>query len=139
MDATGWIAVMLGCLAAADDLRRRVISNWISLGAMAASLCYQLVRHGWTGMLMAAAGAAVGFAVFLLFYFLGGMGGGDLKLMAAFGSLLGPSGILVAALLTSGIGAVFAACCFVLNPKRRAIPYAPAIVLGSWLVLLARR
>ncbi len=139
MDATVWIAVMLGCLAAADDLRRRIISNWISLGGIAINLCYQLIRHGWAALLTAVAGAAVGFAVFVVFYLLGGMGGGDVKLMAAFGSLLGPSATLVAALLISGIGAVIAACCFVLNPKRRSIPYAPAIVLGAWLVLLAGR
>ncbi len=139
MDASIGIAVILGCLAAADDLRRRHISNWISLGALVVSLLFHLFFHGPGASLMAFAGAAVGFAVFLVFYLLGGMGGGDIKLMAAFGSLLGPSGILIAALLTSVIGAVMAAGCYVCNRNQRAIPYAPAIVLGAWLVLLAGR
>ncbi len=44
------------------------------------------------GALYALAGAAAGFAVFLIFYLLGGMGGGDVKLMAGFGALLGAGG-----------------------------------------------
>ena len=39
--------------------------------------------------LYALGGTVVGFAVFLIFYLLGGMGGGDVKLMAGFGALLG--------------------------------------------------
>ncbi len=137
MDARIWIGVVLGLLAAADDLRRRVISNWISLGALAVGVLYPLVLYGPRSSLVALAGAAVGFGAFFVLYCLGGMEGGDLKLIAAFGSLLGPWGILVAALFTSGIGSVMAACCYVLNRSRRAMPYAPAIVLGAWLVLLA--
>jgi prepilin peptidase CpaA len=75
--------------------------------------------------------------MFLVFYLLGGMGGGDVKLMAGFGGLLGPSGILVATLFTGVVGGLLAAVGLVCNRKCRAIPYAPAIVLGSWLALLA--
>ena len=50
---------------------------------------WQIGKSGWPGVLTALAGTAVGFAVFLIFYLLGGMGGGDVKLMAGFGALLG--------------------------------------------------
>ncbi|HYW44775.1 MAG TPA: A24 family peptidase [Bryobacteraceae bacterium] len=139
MDARTFVALTLGCIAAVDDLRRRVISNWISLGAIAAGLIWHTVQRGWTGLAAAAGGAALGFAVFLVFYCLGGMGGGDLKLMAAFGALLGPQGILLAALLASIIGGLMAAASLIGDRRRRAIPYAPAIVLGAWLALLAGR
>ena len=33
-----WIAVLLGCAATFDDLRRRAIANWINLAGMAAGL-----------------------------------------------------------------------------------------------------
>ena len=81
----------------------------------------------------------MGFAVFLIFYCLGGMGAGDLKLMAAFGALLGPSGILVAALLAAPLGALMAAGCLIWRWRLRAIPYAPALTLGAWMALLGRR
>ena len=139
MDARTFVAVILGCIAAVDDLRRRVIPNWISVGAIAAGLICHTAERGWAGLAASAGGAALGFAIFLVFYCLGGMGGGDLKLMAAFGALLGPQGILLAALLASIIGGLMAAASLIWDRRRRAIPYAPAIVLGAWLALLAGR
>ena len=64
------------------------------------------------------------------------MGGGDVKLMAAFGTLLGPAGILLAALLGCIFGGIYAAAVLLCNPRTHAIPYAPAIVLGAWFSLL---
>ena len=61
------------------------------------------------GALTALAGTAAGFAVFLIFYLLGGMGGGDVKLMAGFGALLGTGRLLEAALWTAGIGGMHGA------------------------------
>lgn len=136
MDTLAWIAIVVGCAAAVDDLRRRAISNWISVTGLAGGLTYHTVRHGFRGLGLAAAGAAIGFAIFLVCYWMGGMGGGDLKLMAAFGAILGPAGILTAALLASIIGASIAAGSLMLDRRKRAIPYAPAIVLGAWLALL---
>ena len=66
------------------------------------------------------------------------MGAGDLKLAAAFGSLLGPAGILLAALLAAPIGALMAAACLAWKWRTRAIPYAPALTLGAWLALLGK-
>ena len=137
MNGLAWISIVLGCAAAIDDLRRRAISNWISVTGVAAGLTYHAWRHGLQGLAVAAAGAAIGFVIFLLVYLMKGMGGGDLKLMAAFGALLGPRGILIAALLIAIIGGIAAAATLIFDRRKRAIPYAPAIVLGSWLVLLS--
>ena len=134
-----FLAVLLGAAATFDDLRRRAIANWINLAGLAAGLIYHAAVGGLAGLGWAAAGAAVGFAVFLIFYCLGGMGAGDLKLMAAFGALLGPSGILVAALLAAPLGALMAAGCLIWRWRLRAIPYAPALTLGAWMALLGRR
>ena len=85
---------------------------------------------------MAAAGAVVGFLILLPFHWCGAMGGGDVKLMAAYGALLGPSGILLAAVFAAVIGGLSAAGTLLLRPRDAAIPYAPAIVLGAWVSLL---
>jgi prepilin peptidase CpaA len=130
--------VLLGCAATFDDLRRRAVANWINLAGLAAGLVYHTSARGLAGLAWSAGGAAAGFAVFLVFYLLGGMGGGDLKLSAAFGALLGPSGILLAALLAAPLGAAMAAACLVWRWRVRAIPYAPALTLGAWLALLGR-
>jgi prepilin peptidase CpaA len=133
-----WIALLLGCAASFDDLRRRAIANWINVAGLAAALCYHLIHGGVAALGWSAAGAAVGFAVFLIFYVLGGMGAGDLKLAAAFGAILGPSGVLLAALLAAPIGALMSLGCLAWHWRTRAIPYAPALSLGAWLALLGR-
>jgi prepilin peptidase CpaA len=132
------LAVLLGSAATFDDLRRRAIANWINVAGLAAGLVYHMARRGLAGLAWSAGGAAVGFLVLLIFYCWGGMGAGDLKLAAAFGALLGPSGILLAALLAAPLGAAIAAAFVFWHWGARAIPYAPALSLGAWLALLGR-
>jgi len=132
------LIVALGCAAVFDDLHRKRVSNWINLAALSAGLVYHTLSGGLTGLAMAGAGAGLGLAVFFVFFWLGGMGGGDIKLMAAFGSLLGPSGILLTALFAAPIGALIATAGLLWNRHCRAIPYAPAIVLGAWLAWLGK-
>ncbi len=129
------LAVLLGVLAVALDLRRRQLPNWLTLaGTVGGMLCG--ARAGWHGIGLAAAGALVGFLVFLPLHWRGAMGGGDVKLMAAFGALLGPAGILSAAVFGAIFGGLCAACVRMCKPGVRFIPYAPAIVLGAWFTLL---
>jgi len=138
MDALAWITIALGALAVFDDLRRRAISNWISGGALIAGLILNFLARGPYGAAMAAAGAAIGFALLVAFYLLGGLGGGDLKLMAGLGALLGPSAVLTAAVLGAIVGAFMAVFSIVFRRSQRAIPYAPALVLGAWMALVLR-
>src|SRR6266513_2225418 len=109
MSALAWIAGAVGCAAIIDDLARRRISNWISVVALLSGIAVHSVEAGWRGALSAGAGACVGGAVFLLFYLLGGLGGGDIKLMTGFGAVLGTSRVLEAALWTAACGGLMAA------------------------------
>lgn len=143
------VAVFVGLAASIEDLRRRNISNWIPLVALIAGIVVQTAQQGWRGVLAALAGAAAGFGIFLIFWLLGGMGGGDVKLMAGFGSLLGVSRLVEAAYMTALIGAAMAVVVLAVHEIRRrigkgqvakpqAIPYAPAITAGVWLSLVPR-
>jgi len=138
MDALAWITIAVGALAVLDDLRRRAISNWISGAALAAGFVLNFLARGPYGAAAAAEGAALGFALLVVFYLMGGMGGGDLKLMAGLGALLGPSAVLTAAVLGAIVGAFMAAGSIMLRRSQRAIPYAPALVLGAWMALVLR-
>jgi len=142
------IAVLVGLAASAEDLWRRNISNWIPLSALVAGCLWQSSQRGWAGLGAAAVGAAGGFCIFLIFYLLGGMGGGDVKLMAGFGAVIGVERLLEAALWTAIIGALLAAAVIGISALRGlrnkekgspvAIPYAPAITAGVWLSLVPR-
>jgi len=129
------VAAVLGLVAVEEDLRRRAVPNWLTAAGAAGGLVCSAAggRHSF---IMAAAGAAVGFLILLPFHWLRAMGGGDVKLMAAFGALLGPSGILLAAVFAAAFGGIAAAGALACKPRSRAIPYAPAIVLGAWVSLL---
>lgn len=90
------------------DLRFRRIPNWLTLPALVFGLGYHLITGGLMGLGYSALGVAVGFAFFFLFYVLGGMGAGDVKLMAALGSFLGPKDVLYAGAYTAIAGGVYA-------------------------------
>lgn len=147
------LCVLVAVLASGEDIWRRRVSNWVTMGAFAAGVALQAYIGGLPGLGDSLLGGLYGFAVFLVFYLLGGMGGGDIKLMAAFGAILGSEKILVAAVMTGILGAIFAL--FYLAavklvqlarrketdpdapPARKAmIPYAPAISLGVLLALV---
>jgi len=131
-------AVALGCAATATDLRRRTIPNWLTAaGAAAGVICGGAA--GWRDAAAAVAGMAAGFLIFLVFHWLGGLAGGDVKLMAAFGALLGTRDVLAAAALAAIAGGVLACVALLRRPCAVSIPYAPAITAGAWLVLWARR
>ncbi|MGL4420399.1 MAG: prepilin peptidase [Gemmataceae bacterium] len=59
------------------------------------------------GLLFAAAGLAVGFTIFFLFWLLGIAGGGDVKVMASVGTWLGPLTILGAFLFSFPVVVLF--------------------------------
>jgi Flp pilus assembly protein protease CpaA len=82
--------VALACLAAATDVRRRVVPDWLTLPAMALGLGSFAWRLHWTGAALWALGVAAPALPLLLPWLLGGVGGGDFKLAIAFGALGGP-------------------------------------------------
>ncbi len=128
------LAAVLGLIAAEEDLRRRAVPNWLTAAGAAGGLVCS-AASGWHGLGMAVAGMIAGFLILLPFHWLRAMGGGDVKLLAAFGALLGPSGILLAAVFAAVFGGITAAGALVWRPGTRAVPYAPAIVLGAWISL----
>src|SRR6266403_1965474 len=103
-----WVAIVIGIAATVEDLTRRQVSNWICGAAFMAGIILHVISEGWRGGVSAMLGAVTGFGVFLIFYLLGGMGGGDVKLMAGFGAVLGVSRLLEAALWTAACGGILA-------------------------------
>jgi prepilin peptidase CpaA len=83
-------------LAAVLDYRTKKIPNWLTVSAAVIGLGYNsLAPHG-IGPLWALAGFAVGFSLLIVPWLLGGGGMGDVKMLAALGTWLGPLMVLVA-------------------------------------------
>ena len=94
--------------AAVNDLRFQKIPNLLTYPAMAVALGCHVVMNGLDGLLFSAGGLALGIAVLILPYLMGGMGAGDAKLMGAVGAILGAKGVFIAFLFTAITGGVYA-------------------------------
>jgi prepilin peptidase CpaA len=85
------LPLLLAIWIAWGDIRTRRIPNYLTLGTAIGGLTYNLVFHGWSGLLDGFLGMALGFGFLILIYAWGGMGAGDVKALAALGTWLGLS------------------------------------------------
>ena len=88
------------------DIRNRRILNIVTFPAMIIGLLYYTVTLGFQGFLYSGSGLLIGFSLLLIPYLLGGMGAGDVKLLAAVGALTGTSFVLHSFFYTALIGGV---------------------------------
>jgi prepilin peptidase CpaA len=106
---TGIVILVLALVAASlTDVAHRTIPNVITYPLALFGLIYHIVLAGMSGLLFSISGLLVGGGLLLLFYALGGMGAGDVKLMAAVGSILGPLGVFHAFLYSALVGGLYA-------------------------------
>jgi prepilin peptidase CpaA len=102
-----------GVFASWFDLRTARVPNALTLGSAAlAAAMHVAVAAGWDTALPALgwslAGWTAGLLLFLPLFALGGMGAGDVKLLAAFGAWLGPWGAFWTAVYGAIAGGVIA-------------------------------
>ena len=83
--------IAISLVACVFDIRTRRIPNALTFGARWPGLVQHPALDGTAGAQTAAGGWLVGLFLLLPFFALGGMGGGDVKLLAALGAWLGPS------------------------------------------------
>ncbi len=82
-------------IAAISDLRARRITNRLNVTAAVVALSLRWIDGGLSGLNAGAVGLGVGFAVGLLPFLAGMVGGGDVKFAAAAGAFLGWRLVLV--------------------------------------------
>ena len=102
------LAVAIALVAVTTDLKTRKIPNLLTFGSALAAVLLHGVTGGWSAAGLAVAGWAAGLALFLPLFALGGMGAGDVKLLAAVGACVGPMAVVWVALFTSVAGGVMA-------------------------------
>lgn len=97
-------------IAAFTDWREHRIYNKLLGPAFLVAIFLQTFFNGWVGLKESLIGALVGFGILLIPFFLGGMGAGDVKLLAVIGAFGGAhfviTSFLYGAIIGGGISAV---------------------------------
>ena len=102
------LASLCASAGAISDARSRRIPNLLTGTSIVFGLLLHLEMGGWKQMGMAAAAGLAGSAVFLIFFVIGAMGAGDVKLMAAISVIAGFGHLLELSLAIAFTGGVFA-------------------------------
>jgi prepilin peptidase CpaA len=105
-----WPTVVVLVVATVTDLRYRRIPNWLVLPFMGVGLVASCWAHGWHGLGQSMEGFGLGALIYGIFFMLGGMGMGDVKLVAAIGIWVGPLQLLTAMIITGIAGGLIALC-----------------------------
>ena len=84
------VSIVLVEAAVIDGLKLRV-PNWLTFHLVLAGLAFAAWAGGFRGLLWSLGGAALGLALLLPLYAIGGMGAGDVKLLAGVGAWVGPA------------------------------------------------
>lgn len=98
--------VLLFCLY--TDIKERRIYNKVILPAVIAGLLLSFLADGTSGLVSAGTGFLLGAALLYLPFAAGGMGAGDLKLLAVIGLFKGAEFVFAVFLLAALLGGVFA-------------------------------
>lgn len=105
---TNTILVVLFLSAAITDLRWKKIYNYQTYPAMICGLIIGWIAGGVPGLLASLGGLVVGLSLLLIFYMLGGVGAGDVKLLGAIGALKGATFILYTMFYAGLVGGAMA-------------------------------
>jgi prepilin peptidase CpaA len=102
------VLLLVAVTCAVTDLWKGKIYNAITYPAMALGVVLGVVQHGVPGIFFALGGFAVGFFPAFVLFALGGMGGGDVKLLGAIGAIAGAVAATETLILAFLVGGLFA-------------------------------
>ncbi|ADL11780.1 peptidase A24A prepilin type IV [Acetohalobium arabaticum DSM 5501] len=155
--------ILLGIILAVAmwiDIKDKIIPNWLTFSLMLLGLIINLSIDGWSGLLFSLQGLGVGLAIFLIPFVLGGLGAGDVKLVAGIGAVKGVKFVLLDSLVIAIVGGIISL--FILIQEKKlgrmikkviyrlpfkslsdredqegndAFPYGVAVAFGTWYTL----
>ncbi len=127
--------LLLLLVATAYDFRTREIPDWISIAI--AFVAVTAAVTGWLGIgfLLVVSGGALGLSIGYGLYRFARLGGGDAKLIAALGLLVGPAGLLIVLFGMAIAGGILSL--IAIYRKQKDYAYVPAITAGFvWYLAL---
>jgi len=117
---SGGVFSVLLVIACVTDVRWRRIPNPLVLTLAVTGFAFSVWVDPWlAGLGRAIGGLALGFGIWIVFFVIGAIGAGDVKLFAAAGAWLGPAATWRAALVAGAIGGALAIAMLVRERRAR--------------------
>ena len=112
-----WLVSVVLVVAAVIDGWKLKVPNWITFPFVISGWIYSTACFGWEGLGWSVAGTAVGLVLLLPAYAIGGMGAGDVKLLAGVGAWIWGSATFYAFAWSAIVGGVLAVAMVLLRHK----------------------
>ncbi len=103
-----WAVTITLVVAAVIDGWKLKVPNWLTFPMVISGWIASAVFFGWAGLGWSLLGTVVGLGLLLPAYAIGGMGAGDVKLLAGVGAWVGVSHTFWAFVVSAVVGAVIA-------------------------------
>lgn len=103
-----WFVTITLIVAAVIDGLQLKVPNWITYPMIVSGWIYSTVAFGGEGILYSLLGTVVGLALLMPAYAIGGMGAGDVKLLAGVGAWMWSTSTFYAFCVSAIVGAVIA-------------------------------
>lgn len=128
------IAVLL--VSIYTDLRFQKIYNALIFPAAVVTLAIHLIQNNFYGLIFSLKGMLFGLGLFFIPFVLGGLGAGDVKLLALVGAVKGSEFVFTSFLLTAFLGGFIAV--ILLLAKGRLIKTIYEVFMGLRVLVLSR-
>jgi prepilin peptidase CpaA len=126
------VVCLLLIWAAWIDGKELRVPNWLTFPMVFAGLALNTYLGGWEGFQFGLWGMAVGLATLMPLYAVGGMGAGDVKLMAGMGAWLGGEVTWWAFVVSVVVGAVMALVMAMRNGRFQHHYGNALMILNEW-------
>jgi prepilin peptidase CpaA len=134
MTTTQIVTLVLAAAACACDLRTRRIPRILTMGGAAAGVLFHLATGGWSAGAISIGGWVVGIVILFVPFALGGLGGGDVKLLGALGAWLGPANAIWLGLYTGIAGGILGLVVALANNYLGQAVTNVSLLLAHWRV-----
>lgn len=122
-------------VAAYIDGKQLRVPNWLTYPMVFSGLVYSSYAGGWAGLGDGMLGMLVGLACLLPLYAVGGMGAGDVKLLAGVGAWLGVTTTFYAFCVSTVVGAAMAVLMVLYNRSVSKHYSQLLLILSEWMTI----